>query len=81
MIDVALILTMLGFIAGLIRVAMGPSLADRVLAADMCLFAVIGAFALLAVKLDVGAFVDAVLVATLLGFLATVALSTLVEKR
>jgi multicomponent Na+:H+ antiporter subunit F len=80
-IDLALILTSLGFVAGLIRVVAGPSLADRIVAADVCFFAVIGSFGLLAVKVDVGEFVDAVLVATLLGFLATVALASLMERR
>lgn len=84
LVDVALIVLAVAFAAGLVRVARGPSIADRAVAADVCLFIVVAGLALLSTKLDAPAFLDAVLVATLLGFVATVSLSRLVvggEKR
>ncbi len=80
-IDVALIVTSAAFGAGLLRVALGPTLADRAAAADVCVFAVVAALPLLAVKEGSEAFVDAVLVATLLGFVATVSLARLIERK
>lgn len=78
LLDVALMVLAAAFAAGLVRVAMGPSIADRAVAADVCFFSVVAALALLSVRLDASAFLDAVLVATLLGFVATVSLSRLV---
>lgn len=79
-VDVALGTLGVALLAGLIRVIVGPTLADRAVAADVCLFVVVAGVALLAVRLDAPAFLDAVLVATLLGFVATISLARLVGK-
>ena len=79
-IDVTLLILLLAFVVALVRVVIGPTLADRAAAADVCFFCVVSALALLAVRLPSVAFVDAVLVATLLGFVATVSLARLVGK-
>ncbi len=79
-IDAALVILAVALITALVRVAIGPTLADRALAADVCFFVVVAAVALLAVRLDSATFLDAVLVATLLGFVATVALARLVGR-
>lgn len=81
LVDVALLFLGLAFAAGIARVVIGPTLADRAVAVDVCLFSVVGALALLSVRRGTEVFVDAVLIATLVGFVATVALARLVARR
>ncbi len=78
--DLALAVLAAAFATSLIRAFRGPSVADRAVAADVGLFAVVAAIAILAVRAGSTAFIDVVLVATLLGFLATVAVSSLVRR-
>lgn len=77
---VGLALLGIGFLAGLVRVAIGPTIADRAVSADVCLFCAVGALSVLAVDLQAPAFLDAVLVATLLGFIATMSLAWLIGR-
>jgi multicomponent Na+:H+ antiporter subunit F len=76
-VDVALGLLALAFLIALVRVAIGPTPADRAAATDVCLFALVASFALLSLRFDAPELLDGVLVVTLLGFLATVALARL----
>ena len=69
----------LAFAISLARAVRGPSVADRAVAADVGLFSVVAAIAVLAARAGSTAFIDVVLIATLLGFLATVAISALVK--
>lgn len=62
------------------RVALGPTRADRALGMDFGSAVFIGATAVLAVRLDDPALLDLVLAATLVGFLSTVAVASLVER-
>ncbi|HVL64016.1 MAG TPA: monovalent cation/H+ antiporter complex subunit F [Actinomycetota bacterium] len=80
MIDLALILLSVSFLAALVRVAIGPSLADRAVAADVAFFSAVAAVALLAIRFEAYAFDDAVLMATLLGFVATASLAWLLGR-
>lgn len=80
-VDVALVAVAVAFVLALFRVLLGPTVADRAVAADVALYGVIGAIALLALRQDADQLLDVTLVATLLGFLATVALSLLVGRR
>ncbi len=80
-IGVALIGLTVAFLLSLVRVIRGPSIADRTIAADLCFLAVIGVIALVSVDRGVPQFVDVALVATLLGFLATIALAWLLLER
>jgi multicomponent Na+:H+ antiporter subunit F len=70
----------LAFGIAMVRVLRGPTIADRAIAGDVALYGVIGAVALLALRQDAPQFLDVVLVATLLGFLASVALSLLIGR-
>lgn len=79
-VDIALGMVSLAFLMAVVRVARGPSIADRALGADVALSAVVGAIALVALRTGSAPFLDVVLVATLLGFLATVTLSVLVGR-
>jgi len=79
--NVVLLWIALAFAASLLRVIRGPSVADRAIAADVALYGVIAAIAVLMLRQSAYELMDVVLVATLLGFLATVALSLLVGRR
>lgn len=76
----ALLMLAIAFVLTLVRVLRGPSVADRAIAADVALSSVIAAIALLALRQGADQLLDVTLVATLLGFLATVALSLLVGR-
>jgi multicomponent Na+:H+ antiporter subunit F len=57
-----------------------PTVADRAVAVDVTLFAVVAGIALLSVRLEAPVFLDAAVVATLLGFIATVSLARLIRR-
>lgn len=80
-IDVALAMLALAFLTALARVALGPTAADRAAGTDVCVFALVASFALLAVRLDASVLLDGVLVITMLGFLATVAIARLLTPK
>ncbi len=80
-VDLALLVLAAGFVAALVRVILGPTVADRAVAADVCFYAVVAALALLSVRLEAPALLDAVLVATTLGFVATISLARLVRRK
>jgi multicomponent Na+:H+ antiporter subunit F len=77
----ALLVLAAAFLAALVRVVKGPTIADRAAGTDVCLFCVVAAMAILSVELEEPLFLAGVLVATLLGFIATVALARLVDGR
>lgn len=79
--DVALAVLAVAFLLGLIRVVLGPTLADRAVAADICYLTVIAFIAIAAFETGSAEFVDVALVTTLLGFLATVSLAWLIDER
>jgi multicomponent Na+:H+ antiporter subunit F len=79
-IDVALGVLAVTFALSLLRAVTGQNIADRAVAADVGLYVIVGAIALVAVRTRSSTFIDVVLIATLLGFLATVALAGLVGR-
>ena len=79
-IDLALGVLAAAFGLGIVRAIRGPSVADRALAADLCLYVIVASIALLALRTGYAEFLDVVLIATLLGFLATVALGALISR-
>ncbi|GHE13950.1 monovalent cation/H+ antiporter complex subunit F [Klenkia taihuensis] len=79
--DTALVLLALCLVVAAVRAVVGPTDADRVLAVDFGFLVTLCAVALLAVRLRTPALLDLVLVGTLVGFLATVALARLVARR
>lgn len=79
-VDIALFALAATFLLALIRVVIGPAIADRAMAADICLFSVVTSIALIAVKTETESFLDVVLVASLVGFLATISLAKLVKR-
>ncbi len=81
LIDAALAVLALALVVATVRLVVGPTDADRALGVDFGFAVVIAAVALLAVRLDAPALLDLVLVATLVGFLSTVAFARLVAAR
>lgn len=81
LLDLALAVLALTMATTIVRIVHGPTDAERVVAVELGFVVFVAAVALLAVRLDAPALLDLVLVATLVGFLATVALARWVERR
>ncbi|WP_166347562.1 monovalent cation/H+ antiporter complex subunit F [Phytoactinopolyspora limicola] len=80
-VDVGLIIMAAAFLPAIWRMVVGPTDADRATAADFTFFLFVAVAALLGVRLETRMFFDVVLVATLVGFLGTVVLARLVDRR
>ena len=74
------VMVMLSLAIAFIRLARGPTLADRVVALDMMTVTVICVCGVAAVATGVYALLDVALVLALVGFLATVALARYAER-
>ena len=81
LLDAALVVLALALVVATVRLVVGPTDADRALGVDLGFAVLLAAVALLAVRLDAPALLDLVLVATLVGFLSTVAFARLVATR
>lgn len=79
-IDAGFLVLGLAFLTTVWRMAVGPTNADRAVAADLAFFVLIGVLALAAVRFDQPVFFDLVLVATLVGFIASLALARLIDR-
>jgi len=79
-IDIALVLIVLGALAAIVRAAIGPTRADRVVAAELGFIAAVGALLLIAFRLDEPVLFDFALIPLLIGFLTTIGLSRLVTR-
>ncbi|WP_342071145.1 monovalent cation/H+ antiporter complex subunit F [Yoonia algicola] len=75
------IMVMLSLAIAFIRLAKGPTLADRVVALDMMTVSIIAVCGVVVVGTGVSALLDVALVLALVGFLATVALARYAERR
>ncbi|GAB2598885.1 hypothetical protein GCM10009696_00350 [Kocuria himachalensis] len=80
LIDAGFLVLGLAFLTTVWRMAIGPTNADRAVAADLAFFVLIGVLALAAVRFDQPVFFDLVLVATLVGFVASLALARLIDR-
>lgn len=81
LLDLALAVLAAAFALALARAALGPTVADRAVAADVGFYTIIAVVALAALRTGSSTFLDVVLIATLLGFLAAVSLAALVGRR
>lgn len=68
--EITMLLVALAMLAAIGRIAWGPTAADRVIAADLLMFAIIAQIALVGVRSARTGTFDLVLVATLVAFLA-----------
>ena len=71
----------LGTVLCVVRIVLGPSLADRAIALDTLLMAIVIEVALGAVRNDDGRYLDLLLVVALVSFVGTVAVGRYVERR
>jgi multicomponent Na+:H+ antiporter subunit F len=79
--NIAFVLVMLGVVLAFVRLIIGPSLPDRVVALDMMTVLIVSFCGVYAIVSGETAFVDVAIVLALVGFLATVALARFVERR
>jgi multicomponent Na+:H+ antiporter subunit F len=79
-INLALVMVGIAISIGFVRLAKGPSLADRVVALDMMTTAVIGVCGLYAVRTESEAFLDIAVALALVSFLSVVALARYAER-
>jgi multicomponent Na+:H+ antiporter subunit F len=80
-IHLALAILILALVMTAIRVIIGPSLADRVLALDQLVSIAIGFIAVIAVKTGFELYIDIALALALVGFLATAAFARYIYVR
>lgn len=80
-IDVALWVSTLAFVLTVLRIILGPTLPDRVVALDMLVSIGIGYIALIAIKTGFSLYLDIAIALGLVGFLATVAFARFVLQR
>lgn len=65
---------------GFVRLTLGPTLADRVVALDMVMVILVVLLTLFALSMNVGAYLDAAIALAVVGFLATVAFARYIER-
>lgn len=80
-IELSFWMVMAGVVCAFVRLAVGPSLPDRVVALDMMTILIVAFCALYSILTGVEAFLDVALVLALIGFLATVAFARYAERR
>jgi multicomponent Na+:H+ antiporter subunit F len=64
----------------LVRILLGPSFSDRVLAMDVIGVNLISAMAILSILLQTKAFLDVILILGILAFISTIAFSKFMER-
>ena len=74
-VDVAIVVLTLVALAAAVRMLLGPTNADRAVAADLLMFAVLGLIAMIGVRSGSIAMFDLILIGTLVGFLSALSLS------
>lgn len=79
--DIALLLLAVGVLAAVIRIARGPTAADRAIGAELVFIAAVGAVVLVSARTEQPLLLDLALVAVLGGFIATVSLARLVYRK
>lgn len=78
--SVAIVLLVIGMAFALLRLILGPSLPDRVVALDAIATMAVGALALTAISTNQSILLDVALAMALITFLGTVALAISLEK-
>lgn len=64
-----------------VRLVRGPSLADRIVALDAILVVIVSGIAVQAARTRDGIYLDALVVAALLGFVGTITVARFIERR
>ncbi|MEO0495913.1 MAG: cation:proton antiporter [Pseudomonadota bacterium] len=81
MLDAGLVIISIAFFVGAIRVVIGPTIVDRVLALDVLVGIAIGFIALIGLRTGFALYVDIAIALGLVGFLATVAFARFILHR
>jgi len=79
-VDIGTGLVLLTTALSLVRLLIGPTLPDRVVALDMMTVAIVAFCGVTAIRFDEPAFLDVALALALVGFLATAALARFAER-
>jgi len=79
-VGLALLLLSIAIVTAFVRLARGPSLADRVIALDAIAATIVAAAVLYAIRTGLSVFVDVALAIALVTFLGTVALAHAIES-
>ncbi len=79
-VDLATILLILAFVLTSVRLVLGPTLPDRVVALDLLTMLIVAFLALFALATGIGAYLDAAVALALVGFLATVAFARFIDR-
>jgi multicomponent Na+:H+ antiporter subunit F len=80
-VGISLFLLSVSFLLTVLRVLLGPTLPDRVLALDMLVAVAIGFIAVIGIKTGYSLYVDIAIALGLVGFLATVAFARFILVR
>jgi multicomponent Na+:H+ antiporter subunit F len=78
---IALVLLGLALLISVVRIIIGPTLADRVLALDLLTVVAMGFIGTIAIRTGLTLYLDIAIALALLGFLATIALSRYILSR
>ncbi|MBE0409373.1 MAG: cation:proton antiporter [Anaerolineales bacterium] len=80
---IAVVFSLLGiaFVLGFVRLVLGPSLPDRVVALDLIATLSVAAIGTYAIATDQQVYVDVAIVLALIAFLGTIAFAQYIERR
>lgn len=78
---IALVLLSISLLVSIVRIVIGPTLPDRVLALDLMTVVAMGFIGAIAVRTGLMLYLDIAIALALLGFLATVALARYILRR
>ena len=78
---ISLVLLGLALLVSLVRIVLGPTLSDRILALDLLTVVAMGFVGAIAVRTGLWLYLDIAIALALLGFLATVALARYILLR
>lgn len=78
---IALIILGIALLLSIVRIVIGPTLSDRVLALDLMTVVALGFVGAIAIRTGLTLYLDIAIALALLGFLATVALSRYILRR
>jgi len=79
--NVAFVLICVGVLSTLVRLVIGPSLADRIVATDLFLTFLVMGSAVLSARDGRGTYLEVMLVVAVVGFLGTAIVARFIERR
>ncbi|MBB3142981.1 monovalent cation/H+ antiporter complex subunit F [Halomonas organivorans] len=80
LLSLCLLALTVGLAMALVRLCLGPSLPDRVVALELFATLVVGMIGLLAIAYGVSALLDVAIVMALMGFMATIGFARFLER-